>query len=83
MSMSSLKTMTKAELIQIISDRNDETQAQRLRISVLEGELALRPRATTTQDRSMTPVVTRYQDYSGRIWTKTRIGNRATSVLES
>lgn len=44
MSLATLKSMTKAELIQIISDRNDETQAQRLRISILEGELALRPR---------------------------------------
>lgn len=45
MSKATLNQMTKAELIRIISDRNDETQAQRLRISVLEGELALRPRA--------------------------------------
>lgn len=36
---------TKLELTQLLAIRNEELQAARLRISVLEGELALRPRA--------------------------------------
>lgn len=36
---------TKLELTQLLATRNEELQAARLRISVLEGELALRPRA--------------------------------------
>lgn len=83
MSLKTLNSMTKAELIAIISERNDETQAQRLRISVLEGELALRPRATAAQSQGVAPVVTKYQDFLGRVWIKTRVGNRATSVLAS
>lgn len=35
---------TKLELTQLLTTRNDELCAARLRISVLEGELALRPR---------------------------------------
>lgn len=30
---------------------------------------------------STMPVVTKYHDHLGREWTKTRIGNRSTSVL--
>ncbi len=36
---------TKLELTQLLATRNEELQAARLRISILEGELALRPRA--------------------------------------
>jgi hypothetical protein len=35
---------TKLELTQLLNTRNTELEAARLRISVLEGELALRPR---------------------------------------
>ena len=35
---------TKLELSQLLATRNSELEAARLRISVLEGELALRPR---------------------------------------
>lgn len=35
---------TKLELTQLLAQRNEELTAARLRISVLEGELALRPR---------------------------------------
>lgn len=35
---------TKLELSQLLAQRNEELVAARLRISVLEGELALRPR---------------------------------------
>lgn len=35
---------TKLELSQLLATRNAELQSARLRISVLEGELALRPR---------------------------------------
>ena len=35
---------TKLELTQLLAQRNKELEAARLRISVLEGELALRPR---------------------------------------
>lgn len=44
---------TKLELSQLLTARNEELMAARLRISVLEGELALRPRSpapiTTTR----------------------------------
>ena len=36
---------TKLELSQLLATRNSELEAARLRISILEGELALRPRA--------------------------------------
>lgn len=36
---------TKLELTQLLATRNEELTAARLRISVLEGELALRPRS--------------------------------------
>ena len=35
---------TKLELTQLLATRNTELEAARLRISILEGELALRPR---------------------------------------
>jgi hypothetical protein len=35
---------TKLELTQLLATRNSELESARLRISVLEGELALRPR---------------------------------------
>lgn len=38
---------TKLELTQLLAARNKELEAARLRISVLEGELALRPRNPT------------------------------------
>lgn len=38
---------TKLELSQLLATRNTELEAARLRISVLEGELALRPRVIT------------------------------------
>lgn len=37
---------TKLELTQLLATRNTELSNARLRISVLEGELALRPRTT-------------------------------------
>jgi hypothetical protein len=36
---------TKLELQQLLAQRNGELEAARLRISILEGELALRPRS--------------------------------------
>lgn len=36
---------TKLELSQLLATRNEELCSARLRISILEGELALRPRA--------------------------------------
>lgn len=48
---------TKLELTQLLAQRNEELRAARLRISVLEGELALRPRpqhaATVTRLRDL------------------------------
>ena len=40
---------TKLELTQLLATRNTELEAARLRISVLEGELALRPRPSVAQ----------------------------------
>lgn len=37
---------TKLELTQLLAQRNTQLEAARLRISILEGELALRPRPT-------------------------------------
>ena len=36
--------ITKLELSQLLATRNSDLEAARLRISILEGELALRPR---------------------------------------
>jgi hypothetical protein len=41
--------LTKAELIALLGQRNTEIAALRMRVSTLEGELALRPRAVVPQ----------------------------------
>jgi hypothetical protein len=41
--------LTKAELIALLGRRDAEVAALRVRVSTLEGELALRPRATVPQ----------------------------------
>lgn len=43
---------TKLELSQLLAQRNTELEAARLRISILEGELALRPRTQVTPARA-------------------------------
>lgn len=40
---------TKLELTQLLAQRNEELSTARLRISVLEGELTLRPRSLATR----------------------------------
>lgn len=46
---------TKLELSQLLAARNEELNAARLRISVLEGELALRPRIPAPAPRVIAP----------------------------
>ena len=71
---------TKLELEQLLSKRNAECMALRERVSVLEGELALRPRSAINK---VAPVVTTYRDHAGNVWEKTRLGNKATSRIVS
>lgn len=47
--------MTKLELTQLLAERNKALEAARLRISVLEGELALRPRNAEVRGRPQLP----------------------------
>lgn len=50
---------TKLELTQLLAARNEELVAARTRISVLEGELALRPRSPAPAPRATyTPRIT-------------------------
>lgn len=46
---------TKLELTQLLAARNSDLEAARLRISVLEGELALRPRTTAKAAKVVKP----------------------------
>lgn len=57
---------------------------QRARIAELEAALNTRgvkaaPAAPSAKPAA--PVVTHYTDHCGRVWEKTRVGNRATSQL--
>ena len=57
--------------------------SQKARIAELEAALNTRgvkaaPAAPSTKPA---PVVTHYTDHCGRVWEKTRVGNRATSHL--
>ena len=52
---------TKLELTQLLAARNAELEAARLRISVLEGELALRPRSPEAKPARAAHVRTPYQ----------------------
>lgn len=45
MATENINKLTKAELIALLGRRNTELQVLRTRVSTLEGELALRPRA--------------------------------------
>jgi hypothetical protein len=65
-----------ADTVRILTARNAECLALRLRVSVLEGELTLRPRVAIN---TIAPIVTHYRDHMGRLWEKTRLGNKATS----
>jgi hypothetical protein len=75
---------TKLELEQLLAIRNTDLIEARYRISVLEGELALRPRTASEPAKAVqaaTPlgaVVTRYMDRFGIVFERTRIGNRST-----
>ena len=51
---------------------------QKAHIAELEAALNTRGEKPV---RVVTPVVTHYTDCSGRVWEKTRVGNRATSRL--
>ena len=57
---------------------------QRAHIGNLEAALNTRgekPSAAAKSGRATTPVVSHYTDCAGRIWEKTRLGNRASSRL--
>ena len=57
---------------------------QKVRIGNLEAALNTRgakPSVAAKSSCVITPVVSRYTDCAGRIWEKTRLGNRASSRL--
>lgn len=57
---------------------------QRTHIAELEAALNTRgekPSVAAKPNRAITPVVSHYTDCSGRVWEKTRVGNRASSRL--
>ena len=74
---------TKLELSQLLAARNAELCAARLRISVLEGELALRPRTAPSTAGAARADVKRYTDRLGRMFEKTYTpGSRVATVRE-
>lgn len=56
---------------------------QKTRIAELEAALNTRgvKAAPAAPSAEPAPVVTQYTDHCGRVWEKTRVGNRATSQL--
>lgn len=65
-------------LEQRLASAIEHYRAQRARIAQLEAELAA---PTRTPRAEAEAVVTRFTDRFGRVWEKTRVGNRATSRL--
>lgn len=65
---------TKLELTQLLAQRNEELNALRLRISILDGELALRPRATPAPVQEQ--VISYYCGRDGVVMHKRRVGTR-------
>lgn len=57
--------------------------SQKARIAELEAALNTRgvKAAPAAPSAEPTPTVTHYTDHCGRVWEKTRVGNRATSRL--
>ena len=56
--------------------------SQKARIAELEAALntrGVKPAAPAAPSAEPTPIVTHYTDRCGRVWEKTRVGNRATS----
>lgn len=54
---------------------------QKVRIAELEAALNTRGVKPAAPSAKPAPVISRYTDRCGRVWEKTRVGNRATSRL--
>lgn len=67
-------------LEQRLASAVEHYRAQRARIAQLEAELAA-PTRTPRAEAEAVAVVTQFTDRFGRVWEKTRVGNRATSRL--
>ena len=66
-----------------ITVAKDVYMSQKARIAELEAALNTRgvKAAPAAPGAEPAPIVTYYTDHCGRVWEKTRVGNRATSQL--
>ena len=64
-----------------VSDAKDVYRSQKARIAELEAALNTRgvKAAPAAPSAEPAPVISYYTDHCGRVWEKTRVGNRATS----